>query len=66
VAHFWSENLERSTWSSGAVRRSISCPISVWKVVWGDELSLAKRRVYVGKRQTHLEEELKEVDVVWF
>ena len=27
------ENLLRSTWSSGAVTMSISCPICVWNVV---------------------------------
>ena len=32
-AYFSSENLLRSTLSSGAVIKSMSCPISVWYVV---------------------------------
>jgi hypothetical protein len=33
ATYFSSENLLRSTLSSGAVIKSISCPISVWYVV---------------------------------
>lgn len=65
-----SENLLRSTASSGAVIKSISCPISVWNVTCGRDvyhlgISTPQRKDgFHPRARTHLVEELEEVDVV--